>query len=163
LSYSEAGLSNFRIQINVNSNHQNNRFPFSNVLEITNKNGRVKRIIMNARAIESLNLAVNVMRHFIELSAKLLPYYEQITRSENNSPVRQNVEKKIASVYEGYNVDPNSSLFLINSEIIGLIQEGYLSIKERKIHGEDQVQYFLEKFREEYDRLQTNWSTIGLN
>lgn len=118
---------------------------------------------MNARAIESVNLAVGVMRHFIELSSKLLPYYERVTRNDSNSPITKAVEKKISSVYEGYNVDPNSSVFLINSEIIGLIQEGYLSIKERKIHGEDQVDYFLKKFTEEYQKLQNKWTTIALN
>jgi hypothetical protein len=118
---------------------------------------------MNALAIESLNLAVSVMRHFIELSAKLLPYYEKATRNNALKANHLEVEQKLAAVYEKYDVDPSSSEFLMNSEIIGYIQKGYDAIKKRHEQGEEQVKHYMTQFTEEYNTLKQRWEMAALN
>ena len=112
---------------------------------------------MKSKNIKSLNSAVYVMRHFVELSAKLLPYYERITRTEPHSIEKIEEKEKIDAVYEAYHVNPKTSEFLLGSNII------YNILKNRSAENELKAQRYLTEFKKEYSRLQQNWYTTLMN
>lgn len=118
---------------------------------------------MRTTNIQSINTAVNVMKHFVELSAKLLPYYEKITRNSSGDLKAQDDQEKIAAVYESYNIDPQSSELLLDSNILEIIIEGFKSIKRRKEVGEAKVKALLNEFHQEYEKLQQRWNYALLN
>lgn len=118
---------------------------------------------MKSKNIKSLNSAVYVMRHFVELSAKLLPYYERITRNEPHSIEKIEEKEKIDAVYEAYNVNPKTSEFLLGSNIIGLISKVYENLKNRSSENETKTRRYLTEFQNEYKRLQQNWYTTLMN
>lgn len=118
---------------------------------------------MRTSNIQSINTAVNVMKHFVELSAKLLPYYEKITRNSEGDLQAQDEERKIASVYESYRIDPKSSEVLLDSNILEIILEGFRSIKKRSEVGENRVKQLLRDFHDEYDKLQARWNYALMN
>lgn len=118
---------------------------------------------MRTSNIQTINTAVNVMKHFVELSAKLLPYYEKITRNSSGDLKAQDDQEKIAAVYGSYNIDPQSSELLLDSNILEIIIEGFKSIKRRKEVGEAKVKALLNEFHEEYEKLQQRWNYALLN
>jgi len=118
---------------------------------------------MRTNNIQTINTAVNVMKHFVELSAKLLPYYEKITRNTAGNLKAQDDQEKIAAVYEGYKIDPQSSELLLDSNILEIILEGFRTIKKRKVVGEAKVKALLNEFHEEYQKLQERWNYALLN
>jgi len=118
---------------------------------------------MRTSNIQSINTAVSVMKHFVELSAKLLPYYEKITRTSNTDLSAKDDERKIAAVYESYNIDPQSSELLLDSNILEIILEGFRSIKKRQEIGETRIKSLLNEFHEEYEKLQERWNYALLN
>lgn len=118
---------------------------------------------MRTSNIQSINNAVNVMKHFVELSAKLLPYYEKVTRNSEGDLQAQDEERKIAAVYESYRIDPKSSEVLLDSNILEIILEGFRSIKKRSEVGENRVKQLLRDFHDEYDKLQARWNYALMN
>lgn len=118
---------------------------------------------MRTSNIQTINTAVIVMKHFVELSAKLLPYYEKITRNSSGNLKAQHDQEKIAAVYESYKINPQSSELLLDSNILEIILEGFKSIKRRKEVGEAKVKSLLTEFHEEYEKLQQRWNYALLN
>lgn len=118
---------------------------------------------MEAKNIKSLNSAVYVMRHFVELSAKLLPIYEKLTRSEPHSVDSEFEKKKIDVIYEAYNVNPKTSQFLLGSNIVSLIKETYETLRNRSSKTEKRAQEQLEAFYEEYAKLKLDWYMTLMN
>ena len=118
---------------------------------------------MEAKNIRSLNSAVYVMRHFVELSAKLLPIYEKITRNEPHSLHYEEDKKRIDVIYETYNVNPKTSEFLLGSDIVALIKNAYCELKNRSQNNEKIAQEQLEAFQEEYERLKQDWHATLMN
>ncbi|RFC54605.1 hypothetical protein [Brumimicrobium aurantiacum] len=118
---------------------------------------------MEAKNIKSLNSAVYVMRHFVELSARLLPIYEKITRNEPHSVHSEEDKKKIDIVYETYNVNPRTSEFLLGSNIVALIKKTYDVLKNRSQQNEKLAQEQLEAFQEEYAKLKQDWYITLMN
>lgn len=118
---------------------------------------------MKSNNIKSLNTAVYVMRHFVELSARLLPYYEKITRNEPHSLEKIADKKRIDEVYQSYQVNPKTSQFLLGSNIISLIRKVYDSLSNREAGSEADAQRYLNEFTKEYHRLKKNWYQTLLN
>ena len=118
---------------------------------------------MEAKNIKSLNTAVYVMRHFVELSSKLLPIYEEITRDEPHSVHSQDDKERIEGIYQTYDVNPKTSEFLLGSDVVALIKKAYLSLKNRSKINEKIAQEELEAFQEEYERLKQDWYVTLMN
>lgn len=118
---------------------------------------------MEAKNIKSLNSAVYVMRHFVELSATLLPIYEKITRNEPHSIHSEDDKKRIDIVYETYNVNPKTSEFLLGSNIVALIKNTYKELKNRSKSNEKIAQEQLEAFQDEYAKLKQDWYFTLMN
>lgn len=113
--------------------------------------------------IRQLNEALIIMRHFVELSAHLLPYLERITRKKRLSKKEQMDKAFMLQVYENYEVDPAASKVLLNSDVIQHIIASYKSLKERNDANDLEATYNLNKFYQEYHRLSNTWQKVEMN
>lgn len=121
---------------------------------------RVRRHILNSDKIREINDAVLIIKHFVELSSKLLPFLVELyDQDELNEKEEQN-KQKILEVFNSYSFDTSSSDILLDSPILDLIQQTYELIKKKDTNA---VKLELEKMRIEYNRLKNNWKTAILN
>lgn len=116
-----------------------------------------------ASEIRKINEANLVMRHFVQLSAQLLPYLERITRKKRLSKREKADKQFVFEVYDQYEVDVETSKALMNSNILELIIKSYHALKNRGKSNETEVVHSLNDFFREYQRLQTNWKQVELN
>ncbi len=121
-------------------------------------------ISMNAKHISSVNEAILVLRHFIDLSARLLPFLEELEQKQRPT-VRDLVSKqKIIEVYSSYDFDTNTSKLLMNSNALELIKKSFETICSRETkHGRRGKCTPLRQFLLEHNRLQQNWWRIEAN
>lgn len=113
--------------------------------------------------IRQLNEALLVMKHFVELSAHLLPYLERITRKKRLNKKEKQDKAFVFHVYENYDVDPETSKALLNSDIILLIMKSFHSLKNRTKENDSETMLYLSKFYKEYHRLIKTWNKIEMN
>ena len=74
------------------------------------------------------------------------------------------VEKeKIDAIYGDYDVKPETSKLLMGSNIIGLIQKSYQSIKNRKGKKDEKINYYLDEINKEYRKLVSDWNYTLMN
>lgn len=118
---------------------------------------------MNIQTIRKINTAVDVLKHFVELSAQLLPYLKELKEKKNISETEKQDIQKINAVFQDYEVDEKTSVLLLNSDIIGLIKSAYKALKQQKREDDVAVKYYLTRFRKEYNRLSENWQLQELN
>lgn len=121
---------------------------------------RVRRYILNSDKIREINDAVLIIKHFVELSSKLLPFLVELYEQEELSEKEEQNKQKILEVFNSYSFDTSSSDILIDSPILDLIKKTYELIQERDTNA---VKLELEKMRIEYNRLKNNWKTAVLN
>lgn len=119
---------------------------------------------MKAKHISDVNEAILVLRHFIDLSAKLLPFLEELEQipapSHNDLLSRQ----KIIEVYQNYEFDTSTSRVLMNSNILDLIKETFLSIQNHSCRcPRNGISTTLRRFLLEHKRLRENWDRIEAN
>ncbi len=119
---------------------------------------QLKEHIMKTRNIEHINHAVVVLRHFIELSSKLLPFLEELNNKRN--PTQNDLEdkKKIIEAYRSYDFDPTTSEALMGSPILFLIRSNF-----EKMIGNQQDRRTMREFKLELSRLRKNWKRIDAN
>lgn len=123
----------------------------------------VKRSIMRSGAIQQVNDATVVLRHFIELSAKLLPFFNELSKKEKLLPKEAQDRQRILEVFHGYQFDTSTSLILMNSTILDTIQHTFQLI-EKRVPGEDPAaDEAMERFYFEHDLLVTNWQQTDFN
>ena len=84
---------------------------------------RTEQYIMKSSNIGRLNEALTVMRHFVDLSLKLLPFLDEINKKEQPSVLEIEDKKKILSVYREYQFDEKTSRHLIDSNVLILIKK----------------------------------------
>lgn len=116
-----------------------------------------------ASEIRKINEANLVMRHFVQLSAHLLPYLERITRKKRLSKREKADKQFVFEVYDQYEVDVDTSKALINSNILELIIRSYHVLKNRTKENETEVAHSLNNFFREYHRLLEKWKQVELN
>ena len=115
--------------------------------------------IMKVKKIEQVNEAVFILRHFINLSAKLLPFLHELTKNENPSEKELNDLNKIISVYINYTFDTKTSKHLMDSNILENIRAAFRTIIQRSENAPNE----LERFLNEHDRLRKKWKHIDAN
>ena len=122
------------------------------------------QLIMKSIEINKLNEANLILRHFLDLSARLLPFFDELQRKKNPSMQELQSKNKIIDVFESYKFDTQTSELLINSNILQLIKNSFDQIA--------QTSYFLKPgqknkalchFLQEYHRLSEKWSEISTN
>jgi hypothetical protein len=115
---------------------------------------------MKAKEINHINEAVLVLRHFIDLSARLLPFLYELEAKRNPTILEKNDKKKIIDVYANYTFDTETSKILINSNILDLIRDSFHGIiYQKSVHKPKHLYAFLK----EHDRLQNAWEQIESN
>lgn len=119
---------------------------------------------MKTQQITQINEALLVLRHFIDLSARLLPFLEELQSKDRPSLEEQHNLNKIVNVYQSYTFDTNTSRTLLNSNVLELIKESFEALNttcpddNRRPNSRP-----LRKFLLEYKRLSDNWVQIGAN
>jgi hypothetical protein len=119
--------------------------------------------LMDSQNIERLNEAVMTLRHFVELSGKLLPFLSEISDKIRPNNEEQLHRIKIIKVFQSYNFDPQASQILMSSPILELINRSYEALAAPKNQHGVEAQYYLNKFQTEYRRLQHAWFTLDSN
>ena len=121
-------------------------------------------INITLKDIHSVNEALLVLRHFIDLSARLLPFLDELQRKEAPTEQEQYDKQRIISVYKNYHFDTKTSEVLINSNILELINESFQTLSECRTSEQYQVaQRKLVAFILEHKRLSDKWSFIHAN
>ena len=114
--------------------------------------------IMKTEDINKINEATLVLRHFVDLSARLLPFLDELQRKPNPTLEELRDRNKIIDVYKNYTFDTCTSIALLNSNILDLIKESFeaicLSSSFLRTNGKNKS---LKNFMEEYHRLTENW------
>jgi hypothetical protein len=119
---------------------------------------------MKVKQINNVNEALLILRHFIDLSAKLLPFLDELDRKRNPTYAEIKNKNKIMNVYENYSFDTSTSKMLLNSDILDLIKETFDSISERSISQQSKKRNkSLRMFLMEHRRLQENWFNVEAN
>lgn len=116
---------------------------------------------MKVQNIQHMNEAVFILRHFIDLSARLLPLLYKL--DQKATPLEEEIrdKEKILEVFNTYNFSTNTSKFLLESNILDLIKNCYKLITEE--NSKEEKQDGLTAFLKEYNRLKTHWRQIELN
>lgn len=118
---------------------------------------------MKSESIAQVNDATVVLRHFIELSAKLLPFFNDLSKKDLLIPQEIENRNKIIEVFRSYKFDTSTSAILMNSTILETIRELFKQI-EKRVPGEDSFADFLmEEFLSEHATLVSNWVRTDLN
>jgi hypothetical protein len=114
---------------------------------------------LKSSEIEELNQTLIVLRHFIELNFKLLPLLHSLHELKNPTERDKNDIFKIKQVFSTYDFELNSSVFLMNSPILEIIQKNYESVFLDAPRVE--TQYQLDRFKNEYNKLAKNWDQVS--
>lgn len=128
-----------------------------------NKNIKPRRTVMRSKSIQQINEATLVLRHFIEVSAKLLPFFNELSKKEKLMPVEYTNRKKILDVFHSYNFDTTTSAVLMDSTILDKIKRLIVEIESR-IPGEPSIaDDLLDNFLQEHQMLSKNWLKTDCN
>jgi hypothetical protein len=120
----------------------------------------VKGDIIKSNKIREINDAVIIVKHFIDVSSKLLPILAELQAKEDLSVKEQEDKNKIIQVFNGYNFDTSSSEILLESPALELIKKTYREIiTGNKLEAKDHII----AFQNEYTRLKMNWRKATLN
>jgi len=118
---------------------------------------------VNSHQISQLNEAVFVLRHFIELSARLLPFLDELQRLKNPTTSDELNKQKIIDVYANYSFDTQTSKILLNSNVLELIKQSFENLTTRKHEIVRSSKRPIKKFLSEHRRLNNDWKSITSN
>jgi hypothetical protein len=123
----------------------------------------LRRQFISSKAIQEINDATIVLRHFIELSAKLLPYFNNLSMKERLLPIEAMDRQKIQAVFQSYTFDTSTSLILMDSKMLDIVKATFSAIEQR-IPGETSLaDDLLSDFFCEYDQLVLHWNQTAFN
>ena len=117
----------------------------------------IKRSIMRSGAIQQVNDATVVLRHFIELSAKLLPFFNELSKKEKLLPREAQDRQRIIDVFHGYKFDTSTYMILMNSSILDTIQRTFQQIEKRIPGEQSEADLAMEQFFAEHESLVNDW------
>ena len=119
---------------------------------------------MKSEDIYKINEANLVLRHFVNLSAKLLPFLHELQNKKNPTQGDIRDKDKIIHVFDNYSFDSCTSMKLLNSNILDLIKESYESIKSSAVRfRSEKKDNRLNDFLKEHQRLLDNWYQVNSN
>jgi hypothetical protein len=130
-----------------------------NVME----NKLTKKRFIQTSAIQQINEATIVLRHFIELSAKLLPFFNELSKKNALLPQEQSDRNKIIEVYRSYSFDTNTSEILMESDILEIIQQTFRAIENRGPGKESDSDKLMAIFQNKHHQLVLNWKQTDTN
>jgi hypothetical protein len=106
--------------------------------------------------------AVYVLQRFVRMSRVLLPAFLDLKSKKNLSISEEMKLQGIRQVYDNFNANPAASSYLINSNILSLIQNVYRWTVTEKGHNPQSFHEYNE-FIKESDRLIKMWDKQLLN
>nr|WP_294858488.1 hypothetical protein [uncultured Fluviicola sp.] len=127
------------------------------------ENRLTKKRFIQTSAIQQINEATIVLRHFIELSAKLLPFFNELSKKDILLPQEQNDRDKIIEVYRNYGFDTSTSEILMESDILETIQQTFKSIEKRAYGKESDSDKLMTIFEKKHRQLVLNWKQTDIN
>lgn len=127
------------------------------------ENKLTKKRFIQTSAIQQINEATIVLRHFIELSAKLLPFFNELSKKSALLPQEQSDRNKIIEVYRNYGFDTSTSEILMESDILEIIQKTFSSIEKRKPGKDSDSDKLMTIFQKKHHQLVLNWKLTDMN
>ena len=121
------------------------------------------RRIITSTAIQQINDATIVLRHFVELSAKLLPFFNELSKQKKLSPLDNADRNKIIEVFNNYSFDNQTSEILMKSDILEVIQTTFRSIEKRVPGQKSEAELHLNHFRKKHRELVLDWNSTDNN
>ena len=119
---------------------------------------------MNSNEISKLNEANFIVRHFVDLSARLLPFLDELQRKKDPTLEELNSKNKIIEVFENYQFDTYASVTLMDSNILELIKQSFENISQMSYFLKPgQANRCLQHFLNEHERLKQNWYYVESN
>jgi hypothetical protein len=118
---------------------------------------------VNSHQIGQLNEAIFVLRHFIELSARLLPFLDELQRLKNPTKSDELNKQKIIDVYANYSFDTKTSRILLNSDVLELIKQSFENLTNRKHEIVRNSKRPIKQFMNEHRRLNNDWKVVTSN
>lgn len=106
--------------------------------------------------------AVHVLQRFVRMSRALIPIYFELTNKQKLSSSEEQKLVKIKSVYTDFNPNPETSNYLINSDILEIIQSVYHWVMSHKGQTPESFHEY-NLFIKESDRLISTWDRQMLN
>jgi hypothetical protein len=119
---------------------------------------------ISVRDISNVNEALLVLRHFIDLSSRLLPFLDELQRKDQPTQKEVYDKERIIEVYQNYHFDTKTSEILIGSNILELINEAFQTLancSDKKQY--ENAQKKLVRFILEHKRLNDKWKFVGAN
>lgn len=127
------------------------------------ENRLTKKRFIQTSAIQQINEATIVLRHFIELSAKLLPFFNELSKKDSLLPQEQNDRDKIIEVYRNYGFDTSTSEILMESDILEVIRQTFKSIEKRAYGKDSDSDKLMTIFQNKHQQLVLNWRQTDIN
>lgn len=119
---------------------------------------------ISLRDIHNVNEALLVLKHFIDLSSRLLPLLDDLQRIEHPTEKEKHDKQRIISVYNNYHFDTKTSEILIGSNILELIKEAFHTLAGNvPAENPKASQKKLVRFILEHKRLNDKWKYVGAN
>lgn len=119
---------------------------------------------ISLRDINNVNEALLVLRHFIDLSSRLLPFLDELQRIDEPTEKEIYDKQRIIEVYESYHFDTKTSEILIGSNILELIKESFHTLANHRTENNcKSTQKKLVRFILEHKRLSDKWKFIRSN
>ncbi len=117
---------------------------------------------MRTQQINQINEALLILRHFIDLSARLLHFLAELKQKRKPTERELHDIERISEVYRNYSFDPKTSETLLDSNILELIQRSFTNISNtRRIKRNSPEE--LGTFWDEYQRLTQQWNYVNAN
>ena len=123
----------------------------------------LQKSIIHSNAVRQVNDATIVLRHFVELSAKLLPFLNELSKKELLLPKESEDRNRIIEVYTNYKFETSTSRILMDSPVLDLIQTVFEAIVDRVPNEESIADELLDQFFEEHEILVLDWQQTDLN
>lgn len=127
------------------------------------ENKLAKKRFIQTSAIQQINEATIVLRHFIELSAKLLPFFNELSKKSTLLPQELSDRNKIIEVYRSYSFDTSTSEILMESDILEIIQQTFRSIEKRVPGKDSDSDKLMTIFQNKHHQLVQNWRLTDTN
>lgn len=104
--------------------------------------------------------AVFILQRFVRMSRILIPIYTNLMAKTKRTEDEERKLKKIDGVYSNFKANPETSILLINSNILKLIQKIIQNSKESRIDEDSEL---FQAFIKESDKLIQTWNFQTLN
>ncbi|WP_343633786.1 hypothetical protein [Fluviicola sp.] len=127
------------------------------------ENKLAKKRFIQTSAIQQINEATIVLKHFIELSAKLLPFFNELSKKSVLLPQELSDRNKIIEVYQSYGFDTSTSEILMESDILEVIQQTFKSIEKRRPGKDSDSDKLMTIFQNKHHQLVQNWRLTDMN